>query len=691
MDSSYCYHCNRNFFNSLNLKYHVKYCEKINVKLYCCWKCNQSWTTQQAYAKHLLYCGKYICTVCNTPFLTSNALDVHTSLNHKSLPKPKPYHCRSCAYFCYHKGDLYKHRLNQHGGGSGVELQDIPWKEDPFDNDDLRDVYNTNKSFILASHQKGKLKSTYNFPTNNLKGGYDEIESHLNQIYQDSQKAFKVNFSFGSILFHNENGTFRYYIPYFNNRVLQNPWLISSRRSISYLMTALKKLDIIASARKDRPSSAWSLAFITNVNYYTFSTQYPIGARVNSNIPPFIKNNHYIKHFDSKTNLCFFKCLAYNYKQQHDAWYYLSKWIKYKFPNKEVTSDMLLNFKGVYPKEFYLLEKCFDISIKIYTKNRSGTISKVYDSDYQGSGVMFLNLYNQHFGFITNFIRYASKFECLKCSKIFPKEWRLKRHSKECFDKKKLSFPGGYFTPKNDIFRELEIMGIETGDIDKLYSHFVVWDMEALLVQSDHASTKNLKWLSTHIPVSVSVASNVEGYQDPVCFVNQDVPSLINEMVTYLLEISATVHSELEQSWKPILHQLDHMLSEYKNYNFLNQTDMRDHLRTHFIVKIMDLKAKIKSYITQLPVVGFNSGKYDINLIKRHLISTLQKHVDDKQEVKCIKRNNSYLTLSTEDLKFIDISNYLAPGFSYSQFLKAYGSDVEKGFFHMTGLIPMTN
>ena len=37
--------------------------------------------------------------------------------------------------------------------------------------------------------------------------------------------------------------------------------------------------------------------------------------------------------------------------------------------------------------------------------------------------------------------------------------------------------------------------------------------------------------------------------------------------------------------------------------------------------------------------------------------------------------------LSTEDLKFIDISNYLAPGFSYSQFLKAYGSDVEKGFF----------
>ena len=113
-------------------------------------------------------------------------------------------------------------------------------------------------------------------------------------------------------------------------------------------------------------------------------------------------------------------------------------------------------------------------------------------------------------------------------------------------------------------------------------------------------------------------------------------------MITYLLEISSTVHTELEQSWTPILQQLDPMLSEYKNYNFLNQTEMRDHLRTHLIAKIMDLKAKIKSYITQLPVIGFNSDKYDINFIKRHLISTLQKHVDEKQEVKCIKRNNLF-------------------------------------------------
>ena len=39
------------------------------------------------------------------------------------------------------------------------------------------------------------------------------------------------------------------------------------------------------------------------------------------------------------------------------------------------------------------------------------------------------------------------------------------------------------------------------------------------------------------------------------------------------------------------------------------------------------------------------------------------------------------MCVKTETLKFLDITNYLAPGFSYSQFLKAYGCTEQKGFF----------
>ena len=39
------------------------------------------------------------------------------------------------------------------------------------------------------------------------------------------------------------------------------------------------------------------------------------------------------------------------------------------------------------------------------------------------------------------------------------------------------------------------------------------------------------------------------------------------------------------------------------------------------------------------------------------------------------------MCLKTNFLKLLDISNYVAPGFSYDQFLKAYECEQTKGFF----------
>ena len=39
------------------------------------------------------------------------------------------------------------------------------------------------------------------------------------------------------------------------------------------------------------------------------------------------------------------------------------------------------------------------------------------------------------------------------------------------------------------------------------------------------------------------------------------------------------------------------------------------------------------------------------------------------------------MCLKTDSLKYLDISNYVAPGFSYDQFLRAYECEQTKGFF----------
>ena len=37
-----------------------------------------------------------------------------------------------------------------------------------------------------------------------------------------------------------------------------------------------------------------------------------------------------------------------------------------------------------------------------------------------------------------------------------------------------------------------------------------------------------------------------------------------------------------------------------------------------------------------------------------------------------VKKFNKYMCIQTDTLRFVDVSNFLAPGFSYSQYLKAY-------------------
>ena len=82
-----------------------------------------------------------------------------------------------------------------------------------------------------------------------------------------------------------------------------------------------------------------------------------------------------------------------------------------------------------------------------------------------------------------------------------------------------------------------------------------------------------------------------------------------------------------------------------------------------------ELTEKLNAYLSELPVLGFNSGKYDLNAVKEFLFPYLIEHHPIKFTV---KRNSNHMCLKTKCLKLLDISNYVAPGLSYDQFLKAY-------------------
>ena len=75
------------------------------------------------------------------------------------------------------------------------------------------------------------------------------------------------------------------------------------------------------------------------------------------------------------------------------------------------------------------------------------------------------------------------------------------------------------------------------------------------------------------------------------------------------------------------------------------------------------LKTQLDNWFLALPVLSFNGAKYDINLMRQYLHKSLE---DCGESVSfAIKKANSYMSLKTQHLQFLDIRSYLAPNYSY--------------------------
>ena len=88
-----------------------------------------------------------------------------------------------------------------------------------------------------------------------------------------------------------------------------------------------------------------------------------------------------------------------------------------------------------------------------------------------------------------------------------------------------------------------------------------------------------------------------------------------------------------------------------------------------------NLTQRFHEYCRELPVIGFNSAKYDVCSLRATLLPLL----DPKFIIK--GTGNNYKAITTSHFQFLDLCNYLPPGTSYAKFLKAYDVEEAKGHF----------
>ena len=183
------------------------------------------------------------------------------------------------------------------------------------------------------------------------------------------------------------------------------------------------------------------------------------------------------------------------------------------------------------------------------------------------------------------------------------------------------------------------------------YPNFIVYDFEAIQEKVDTKQTEELVIKSKHVPVSVAINDNLTF--EPVFIVHRTPWVLLMKFMEELTRRQKVIAECVGSRYSITFCKDDRV---YLPYKVQNQWD---------------------SWVKKVPVFGFNSGRYDLNMIKEYFVRDLTEISD----VNVAKKENSYMFLSTPNFKFLDIKYYLAPGFSYDAWCRAYGCELQKLVF----------
>ena len=674
------------------------------------------------------------------------------------------FRCSDCdqTFVSWHR--LHEHRINHRKRQSDRELHEPPWEVDPqvqppwsAQNDDgteiidteFKKVYEKNRDTIVAGNDMGRVRGIYNFALNDFDGNTSYLSRHLNIILSNEPHAFRINASFGIILRNVITGEYRYYCPYYNATLLDTPFRINKRKDMEGFLRTLEGLNLSEIITRPAESTKWRKVFVTNISYYVYRTGFHIGVAQGARLPKYLHRRRCLKNFyrsqdkqPYKDNLCIFRCLAWlkygecNLQNRTKGLYYAWRDYLTEQGRTDIPPFVSLKYKGITLEDLPDFERCFGVRTCVYSLNPNRSCTRIYVSSMEDDNsndqeiIDFnLNMYGAHFSLITDFRAYARKYACRFCGRTFVKVNRVKNHERICCSRVKYKYPGGIYNPSQSVFEELEQnLGICVDKELQFYPYFAVYDFESVLRDSPQTGEETqTKWITEHIPVCVSVSSNVPGYENPHCIIQPDPDILVQKMCEYLETIQIAASKLAAERWKSTLDQLNQLKTEYpcnvtnsnKETNLcdlneetdsdnsdveeeeeqcdngigfpisdskltdcdIQQKDINldsDRVQKIFAQRVASFCQKFQNYVTALPVLGFNSSRYDLNLIK----CRFPKHLNLVNEAEyVVKKCNQYTAIVTSKFRFLDISNYLAAGCSYSKFLKAYDVSSTKSYF----------
>ena len=411
--------------------------------------------------------------------------------------------------------------------------------------------------------------------------------------------------------------------------------------------------------------------------------------------------------------LCFFRCVALskpgvtpkNLETQTKA---LFSCYQYDLLGRGLGLPTVDSFPGITLEELERCETLFQVNVEVYGLNENTLIphSTRKSTSSHPLTIRLLQV-RDHFAYLHDLAKFSPKVECELCFKAILRR-QLACHKKTCKGgKTRERYPGGVFKTQTNIRRLLELHGVEMPE-QAFHPHVAALDFESYFPEPDFTpeqletesqrmaaacqreeeivaeagvpaervarvtlDVKKLRFIQHHVPLSVSVCSNVPGYTEAHCMITTgSSEGLIDDLLSYLRAIQRASAIILADRWQAVFRQIDAKITA------LQETDKADNPKH----PLQQLRAKVTRFTETLPCLLFNGSSYDLPLVAPWLLP----HFASNENAAFFKRGNSIMMLTDGQLKFLDVKSYLGAGASYSSYLKAYQIEEEKLCFPYT-------
>ena len=671
-----------------------------------CTKCEKM-AVKKHMARHKQSCdsGTLSCPKCPN-FFTKKKEDLNYHLAKHHAPKDVKLSTVCLEEFPSFYS-LQQHKRRKHGTSTKVgtksseKLKEVLESEElDQNNEQLQQELSACQHFFDDTEMENGRHRVFNFKLSKLDP--NEINEKLKEVFEKLNFGAKVNLALGFILRNVDTNEYRYFYAHENNTFFEKSHLLCSKGDLVSLQDRVEKMDLVETCAQERENTKWRFALTTNVTIFcALLKNIPMGC-IDAVLPEqllrrpdvnCLVSNGYGETY--KDYLCLFRAIAVHL--------YGSSELETNAANLysaflHESGHDAINFRGVSIDHLVFVENAIKHNIFVYDIDieEGKFVGELARSVEMYEKNINLLRYNNHICYVDDINTFFKRFLCPSCDTFIKYVSNFNRHVKSCKDRVQHIYPKSVYALRETLFDKLDAFGISYNDDQKLFKNLAIFDFESICVPTEELKdTNTTTWIGKHEPISVSISSNL--IEEPVFLCDKDPKNLIVSFVEALEELANKSKTEMQTKFASIqeiinsrVEAIFEKLNERKGrtnpaFDFEDECIEEEEadMSTQFLQmqknQLLDLQQHFERYINTLPVFGFNSGKYDLNLIKSYLLPYLIHERDIQPTV--IKKAKHFVSFKFGDVQFLDILNFLGGATSLDSFLKAYKTSESKGFF----------